>query len=178
MRILLAILLIAMSSSVLSLDYSVIDNDKALIAQSLLIEQQIFNQQNNVKFGSVELATTYQYLNNIDTNPSVVPVDALDNYSFIGELTLHNSSQLHIKMTANFSERDELTSDVPVNNISAHIQHQQKSNHLGLIGSYSLSASWQLSGGILQSVPTNSSELINQSDTINSIALISTSYSF
>lgn len=178
MRILLAIILITMSGHALSLDYALVENEKALITQSLIIEQQIFNQQSNVKFGNIELETSYQNLNDIELQSSITPTETLDNYSFLGQLTLHNSKQLSIKMTANFTERDEVTANVPVNNISAHIQNQQKSHHLGLIGSYALTSSWQLSGGVLQSVPTNASKAIDQNNTINSIALISTSYSF
>ncbi len=94
-----------------------------------------------------------------------------ENFTFNNQLTLHHSEYFNLLVTANVTQ----TADsrlIPA--ISLPIN--ETSHQYGLIGKYSLTPEWQVSGGLMHSKP--SLIMGNEQNNIDNVALIGTSYSF
>jgi hypothetical protein len=129
----------------------------------------------------------YQVKNNgtVDAIPAINIAITLkpqlfeDNFTFNNQLTLHHSEHFNLLITANITQtttfEQSSTSDnklIP----SSFLPNNELSHQYGLIGSYSLTPKWQVSGGLIYSKP--SFFMGNEQSNINNVALIGTSYSF
>lgn len=94
-----------------------------------------------------------------------------ENFIFNNQLTLHHSEYFNLLVTANVTQAAD-NSLIP----AIYLPINETSHQYGLIGKYSLTPEWQVSGGLMHSKP--SLIMGNEQSNINNVALIGTSYSF
>lgn len=176
MRLLIATLAVMHSFAVYSLELE----DNAPTVREMSLTSSSATQNSQTKFAMLAIDTSYT--NNAEIkNLLVAPLNiSNDSFHFSGQLTIHKTDNFNIAMTANHNP--ELNShNTTLNNHLSHKQlsiEQQNTSHYGLVGSYLLTPSWQVSGGIVHSVPTTQLNKTYQGENTNSIALIGTTYSF
>ena len=176
MRLVIAILAVMHSFAAYSLELE----DNAPTARSLSLTPAKATHKNQASFAKLAIDTSYT--SNADIQQLLVTplVISNDSFHFSGQLTIHKTDNFNIAMTANHNP--ELNSFDT--SLSQHLNHkqlsieQQNTSHYGLVGSYLLTPSWQVSGGIVHSVPTTELNKTYQGENTNSIALIGTTYSF
>ena len=101
------------------------------------------------------------------------------NFTYNNQFTLHHSEHFNLLVTTHITQADMFEQNLITENTlspAVYLPLNETSHQYGLIGSYSLTSKWQVSGGLIYSKPS----LINaneQSNTDN-VALIGTSYSF
>ena len=102
-----------------------------------------------------------------------------ENFTFNNHLTLHSSEHFNLLVTANVTQTATFEQNSAVDNRlipTVNLPINETSHQYGLIGRYSLTPEWQVSGGLIYSKPAL---LIgNEQSNINNVALIGTSYSF
>jgi len=149
MKVLLMTYAILLSCSALSLEYQVEKN----------------NELNTLSAINVDITLQQQLFE--------------DNYIFSNHFTLHHSEHFNLSVTANVIqsstfENKSLTDNKQIPSIYLPINNT--SHQYGLIGRYSLTPEWKVSGGLIYSKPL----LImgNEQSNTDNVALIGTSYSF
>ncbi len=176
MRLVIAILAVMHSFAAYSLELE----DNAATVRNLSLTPVAATQTSQASFAKLAIDTSYT--SNADIQQLLVAPLEISNESFhfSGQLTIHKTDNFNIAMTANHNP--ELNNQST--SLSQHLNHkqlsieQQNTSHYGLVGSYLLTPSWQVSGGIVHSVPTTELNRAYQGENTNSIALIGTSYSF
>jgi len=147
MKVLLVIIAISLSYPVLSLEYQVEQNSQ--INETAAIDIKLQQQLFE------------------------------DNFTFSNHFILHNSEKFNLSVTANISQitafEQQLTSENKLMP-TIYLPVNEASHQYGLIGSYSLSSKWQVSGGLIYSKP--SVIISNEQSNTDNVALIGTSYSF
>ncbi len=178
MKLLIIFFLVSMPCLALSLEYQTSPADKPVILHSKNVELQVFQQRFNWEHGSIAVHTVYSNIDEVKNFSSDVQGRKQQSFYFQSQLTIHKSENLNIAMTANFTQKNSSHIGLPSNNASQnfHLIEDKKNNHYGLMGSYLVTPSWQVSGGFLYSIsPT---ENAYHTDTEDNIALIGTTYSF
>lgn len=102
-----------------------------------------------------------------------------DNFTFNNHLTLHHSENFNLQVTANVTQVAAFEQNLVIESRAiptSYLPINETSHQYGLIGSYSLSSKWQVSGGLIYSKP--SIIVSNEQSNTNNVALIGTSYSF
>ena len=149
MKILLFACALLLSCQVLSLEYQVVKNGE-------------FN-----RFTAI----------NIDTKLQQQSFE--NNFTFNNHFTLHHSEHFNLLVTANITQTTTFEKmAIPDNTLipKTYLSINETRHQYGLIGSYSLTPEWQISGGLIYSKPTTI--VGNDHGSINNQALIGTSYSF
>ena len=130
----------------------------------------------------------------INTYDSTFEPSLLDNtLAYNTQLTLHKGKKFNLLMATHisqasiiFQEHSKLTASHTKNVLAITLESKgtpsiysginQTGQQYGLIGSYSVTPAWQVSGGIIHT--SISPNLSNDQDDMNNVALIGTSYSF
>lgn len=157
---------------------------------NLIPPQQSFDELFSLHYGPLELKTNYSS-SHIMRDPTLVSFKEQGSYLYLGsELTIHSSSNFDLSMSANIYQKTVLSNDI-FSNISTpekYIHENGFHNNLiyssqiepqyRLIGNYTISSYWQLSGGIIFNdfsfIWNNRYKSIRK----NNIALVNTSYRF
>ncbi|MGB0937165.1 MAG: hypothetical protein ACPGTQ_06890 [Colwellia sp.] len=125
---------------------------------------------------SVEFNASYSDMLISNTAP-VVNIQNNDKaYYLQSKISLPSSSHFNIAMTASFNQQDEKQNSfqqIPLTN-SFFIIEKHQSAHYGLIGNYSFSSAWQVTGGVIHSLPVLESAEVEA----NNLAIIGTTYNF
>ncbi len=101
-------------------------------------------------------------------------------YYFQGAVTLHQHDEFNVSLMANIEQLNNFnyhTKQTLFLDSSMTIMESELNYSYGIITSYSINRSWQLSGGIIHAKPLNESTLNTWYGDAN-MALIGTTYSF
>jgi hypothetical protein len=164
-------------------DLSVLENSS--ITKSVIVTpfightlKQIPQLKSSFEFNyiSVEFNASYSDLVISNTAPLVNIKSNTQAYYLQSKISLPSSEHFNIAMTASFNQQDEKQhsfQQIPLTN-SFYIIEKNQSAHYGLIGQYHLSSQWQISGGIVHSLPV----LETATSEPNNLAIFGTIYNF
>jgi len=125
---------------------------------------------------SVEFNASYSDTVISNTAPVINIQDNIQAYYLQSKISIPSSDHFNIAMTASFNQLEEgygSFQQIPLTKSFFIIENNQ-SAHYGLIGNYLFTPSWEITGGIIHSLP-----LIQSTTTeANNLAIIGTTYHF
>lgn len=176
MKFTLTILLISLSSPVYSLEYKESATQSSTAFSSPETTPLLFSPTANTTFASVGLHSLYSDTDKLLATRNQPIAGTQEEFHFFGQLTIHQSQSFNLAMTANFTidgASNHHTSLAPV-----PIKEVNQAGHYGLVGSYHITPSLHISGGLLHAVPSAMTINTAAEQPKSAIALIGASYSF